>query len=244
MDKLKRFLPLVIIGALIAALFASGATRYLSLDALAQNQIALRSFVASNFAVALIGFIVIYAIATAASLPGGVFLTLAGGLMFGTWIGGGAVVIGATLGAIAIFYAVKTSLGEAMRAKAEASGGTLKGIMDGVKDGAFGYILTLRLIPAVPFWLINVAAALANAPLRAYALATFFGIMPGTFIYASLGNGIGEILARGDTPDLKIIFQPFVFGPLLALGLLSLGTTLYQRHRAKKGMASLSGNTP
>ena len=143
--------------------------------------------------------------------------------------------IGATTGAILVFYAVKTSLGQALRDKAEASGGRLKSVIDGVQAGAFGYILTLRLIPLAPFWLVNVAAALAHAPLRAYALATFIGIMPATFIYSGIGAGIGELLAQGKTPDLGVIFSPKVLLPLVALGLLTLATTVYQRVRAKSG---------
>ena len=235
MDRLKRFAPLLILSVAIVAVFASGATRYLNLDALQANEAALRSFVSQQLPLALLAFIVIYALATAVSLPGAIILTLAGGYLFGAWVGGVATVIGATTGAILVFYAVKTSLGQALRDKAEASGGRLKSVIDGVQAGAFGYILTLRLIPLAPFWLVNVAAALAHAPLRAYALATFIGIMPATFIYSGIGAGIGELLARGQTPDLGVIFSPKVLLPLVALGLLTLATTVYQRVRAKSG---------
>ncbi len=145
--------------------------------------------------------------------------------------------VGATLGAVAVFYAVRTSLGAAMRRRAEASGGKLKAVIDGVEAGAFGYILTLRLVPLAPFWLVNIAAALAHAPLRAYALATFLGIMPATFIYSGIGAGIGELIARGEAPDAGVIFEPKILLPLVGLGLLSLGVTLYQRRRAKTGDA-------
>lgn len=162
-------------------------------------------------------------------------LTLAGGYLFGTWVGGTATVIGATLGSIAVFYVVQTSLGQSLRARAEANGGTLKKVIDGVREGAFGYILALRLIPAAPFWLVNVAAALANVPLRAYALATLIGIMPATFIYSGVGAGIDALFARGETPDLGIIFDLNILLPLVALGLLALATTVFQRRRAKFG---------
>ena len=235
MDRLKRFAPLLILVVAIIAVFTSGATRYLNLEALQANEAALRAFVGQQLPLALLAFIAVYALATAVSLPGAVILTLAGGYLFGTWIGGVATVIGATAGAILVFYAVKTSLGQALRDKAEASGGRLKSVIDGVQAGAFGYILTLRLIPLAPFWLVNVAAALAHAPLRAYALATFIGIMPATFIYSGIGAGIGELLAQGQTPDLGVIFSPKVLLPLVALGLLTLATTVYQRVRAKSG---------
>jgi len=227
----KRFVPLAVLIAAVVAVFASGVTQYLNLEALQANEAALRDFIDDNLMLALLAFIGVYALATAVSLPGAVVLTLGGGYLFGTWIGGSATVIGATVGAILVFYAVRTSLGEALRAKAEASGGTLKKVIDGVGQGAFGYILTLRLIPLAPFWLVNVAAALAHAPLRAYALATFLGIMPATFIYSGIGAGVGAVVARGETPDLGVIFEPRVLLPLVALGLLSLETTLYQRRR-------------
>lgn len=233
MTQIKRFLPLVVLIVAVIAIFASGLTRYLNLESLQANEALLRGYIDENLILALLAFIAVYAIATAVSLPGAIILTLAGGYLFGTWVGGSATVIGATVGAVAVFYAVRTSLGEALRAKAEASGGMLKKVIDGVGQGAFGYILTLRLIPLAPFWLVNVAAALAHAPLRAYALATFFGIMPATFIYSGIGAGIGALVARGEAPDLGVIFEPRVLLPLVALGLLSLGTTLYQRRKGK-----------
>ena len=233
MKQFKRFLPLAVLIVAVIAIFASGVTQYLNLEALQANEAGLRGFIDENLILALLAFIAVYAIATAVSLPGATILTLAGGYLFGTWVGGSATVIGATIGAVAVFYAVRTSLGEALRAKAEASGGMLKKVIDGVGQGAFGYILTLRLIPLAPFWLVNVAAALAHAPLRAYALATFFGIMPATFIYSGIGAGIGALVARGEAPDLGVIFDPRVLVPLVALGLLSLGTTLYQRRKGK-----------
>lgn len=235
---LKRYGPLLLLVAAVVAVFASGAGRYLSLESLKENEGLLRGFVAENLALSLLIFVGVYAGATAVSIPGALFLTLAGGFLFGTWIGGSATVVGATIGAILVFAIVRTSLGAALRERAEASGGRLKAVMDGVRDGAFGYILTLRLIPLAPFWLVNVASALANAPLPAYALATLIGIMPATFIYSSVGAGIGQVLARGGEPNLKIIFEPYVLGPLVALGLLSLATTVFQRLRSAKGKAS------
>lgn len=235
MKRVRQFLPLVVLVVIVIAVFASGATRYLNLDTLRANEAELRRLIEQNIAVALAAFVFIYAIATAISLPGATILTLAGGYLFGTWVGGSATVVGATLGAVGIYYAVGTSLGAALREKAEASGGRLKGVIDGVQQGAFGYILTLRLIPVVPFWFVNVAAALAGTPIRAYVAATFLGIMPATFIYSGIGAGIGGIVAEGGKPDLSVILEPRVLLPLLALSLLALGTTLYRNRRAKEG---------
>jgi uncharacterized membrane protein YdjX (TVP38/TMEM64 family) len=231
---LKRAAPLLALGLLVIVLILSGAGRYLSFEALSENEARLRQAVADQPALAFGAFILLYAAITAASIPGASLLTLAGGLLFGTWAGGAATAIGATIGAVGVFLAVRTSLGAALRQKAEAAGGRLKSLMDGLEQGAFGYILTLRLIPLFPFWLVNVACALAHAPLRAYTLATFLGILPATFIYSGIGAGLGAVLREGGRPDAGVILKPEVFGPLLALGLLSLGATLYQRWSSKK----------
>ena len=238
MKRFARFLPLLLLALLVVAILASGVTRYLNLDALRTHEAALRSFIGAHRLLALATFIGLYTVATASSLPGATILTLAGGYLFGTWLGGGATVIGATLGAIILFFAVRTSLGAVLREKAERSGGKLKAVIDGVEAGAFGYILTLRLIPLAPFWLVNVAAALAGAPLRAYAVATLLGIMPATFIYSGIGAGIGAVVARGQTPNLGVIFAPHILLPLVALGLLSLATTLFQRFRTRADRAA------
>ena len=230
----KRLWPLAVLGLLFAAAVFSGATRYLNLQTLHAHEAVLRSFIGEHLLLSLVVFMAAYAASTAASLPGASILTLAGGFLFGTWVGGAATVAGATVGAVLVFYAVRTSLGETLRGKAERDGGRLKAMMDGIRDGAFGYILTLRLMPIAPFWLVNVAAGAAHAPVRAYALATFLGIMPATFIFSGIGAGLGAVLARGGEPDLHAFAQPAVILPLAALGLLSLGTTLVRGHLTRR----------
>ena len=231
MSALKRFWPLLALAALAALLLASGLWRELSLEGLARHRATLAGFVEAHRALAVAAFVLAYALVTAASIPGALFMTLAGGLLFGVWVGGAATVVGATLGALAAFYAVRSSLGAALRARAERSGGVLKSVMDGFGRDAFAYVLTLRLIPAAPFWLVNAAAGLAHAPVRPYALATLLGIIPGTFIYAGIGAGLGDVLARGERPDLGVIFEPQILLPLVALGLLSLASALFRRRR-------------
>ncbi len=234
MNLVKRYGPLAALVLAAAAVLVSGAGDWLSLDALRANEAAMRAFVSERLVLALLIFIAVYALATAISIPGGLVLTLAGGFLFGTWLGGAATVVGATIGAVAVFYAVRTSFGESLRRRAEASGGRLKTIIDGVAAGAFGYILTLRLIPIMPFWFVNVAAGLAHAPTGAYTLATLIGIVPATFIYSGIGAGIGELVARGETPDLGAILSPGILLPLIALGLLTLATTIYRQRRGRK----------
>ena len=232
-----RLWPIVLIAAVLAAVFLTGANRYLSLDALRDNEQLLRSQVAANLALALVVFVAAYALVVTAYVPGASILTLTGGFLFGTWIGAAATVAGATIGAIGAWWLVRTSLGEPLRHKAEKSGGLLQRLVRGFEGNAFSYVLSLRLIPAAPFWLVNAAAGLGSAPLRPYALATFLGIIPATVIYSGIGAGLGELFRRGGRPDLGVIFEPQVLWPLVGLALLSFVPALWKRLTGKRAAA-------
>lgn len=225
---LKRAWPLFLLLALGAAAWFGGLADLISLRTLQENRERLAAFVSENFALSVAIYAVAYALVVALSIPGAVFMTLAGGFLFGTLVGGSATVVGATTGAIVIFLATRSALGRPLRARAETSGGLLRSLIEGVEKDAFSYILTLRLVPAAPFWMVNVAAGLADAPLRAYALATLFGIMPATFVYASVGAGLDSVFASGAEPDLASVFRNLL-APLAALGLLAISPVIWRR---------------
>ncbi len=228
---IKRFLPLAVLALAIGAVFASGLHNYLTFDALKEHREALLGFVAANPLLAPLAFILVYALATSLSVPGAVFLTIAGGFMFGTWLGGLYVVIGATIGATAVFLIAKTALGNTLREKA----GPWLGKMEaGFKENALSYLLVLRLVPIFFFWLVNLVPAFLGVPLRTYVIGTFVGIIPGSLVYASVGNGLGTVIDAGETPDLGIIFQLEILGPLIGLALLALLPIAYKRFTARK----------
>lgn len=226
----KRLLPLLILGAGLAAFFGLGLNDYVSLDTLRDNREALGAWVAANLALAVGIYVLTYALSTAFSLPTGALLTLTGGFLFGTWLGGFLTVIGATIGASVVFLAAKTALGDVLRAKA---GGAIRKMEEGFRENAFNYLLVLRLVPLFPFFVVNLAPAFLGVPLRTYVAATFIGIIPGTFVYASVGNGLGAIFAAGQEPDLGIIFKPEVLGPIVALAALSLVPVFYKKIKAR-----------
>lgn len=223
---LRRFLPLLILAAGLGAFFALGLDRYVTLDTLRDNRQTLSAWVAENWALAAFIYVLAYIAMVAFSLPGGLVATLTGGFLFGTIFGGVLTVFGATVGATAIFLAAKTALGETLREKA---GPKLRKLEDGFGKNAFSYMLVLRLVPVFPFFLVNLAPAFLGVPLRTYVVATFLGIIPGTFVFASLGNGLGAIFDAGRDPDLGLIFEPEILGPILALALLALLPVVYRR---------------
>jgi uncharacterized membrane protein YdjX (TVP38/TMEM64 family) len=228
---IRRFLPLAVLAAGLVAFFALGINRYLSLSALADNREALLAWVQRSGALAPLAFIAVYAVAVATSVPGGAVLTIAGGFLFGTVLGTVYAVIGATIGAIAVFLAARTALGEPLRARA---GPWLRKMEDGFRDNAVSYMLVLRLVPLFPFWLVNLVPAFLGVSFASYAATTLIGIIPGTVVYASVGNGLGAVVDAGRMPDVNLLTDPEILLPLLALSLLSLVPVVYKWAKARR----------
>lgn len=224
--SIKRLLPLVLLAAGFAAFFLFGLDEYVTLDTLRDNRAALQEWVAANVLLAALVYMAIYTAMVAFSVPGALIATLTGGFLFGTIFGGLYTVVAATAGATIIFLVAKTALGDALRAKA---GPAIRKMEEGFRKNAFSYLMVLRLVPLFPFFLVNLAPAFLGVPLRTYVLATFLGILPGTFIFASVGNGLGVIFDQGGEPDLGIITKPEVLFPILGLALLSLVPVIYKR---------------
>lgn len=224
----RRFWPLGLLALGLVLFFALGLNRYATLDTLRDNREALSQWVAAHKALAILIYIAAYALMVAFSLPGALVATLTGGFLFGTVLGGTATVVAATIGATILFIAAKTAFGDLLRAKA---GPAIKRMEEGFRENAFSYLLVLRLVPLFPFFLVNLAPAFLGVTLPVFVGATFLGIIPGTFVFASLGNGLGAVFDAGRTPDLGLIKEPQVILPLLALAALALVPVLYRRLR-------------
>lgn len=190
--SLRRWAPVVIVAVLAVIVLANGWHRLLSLEALAENRNALQGLVVQHYALAIAGYMAVYAVAVALSLPGGLALTLSGGLLFGWLIGGMAAVVAATVGATIVFAVARSAVGEHLAAKA---GPWLERLREGFKADALSYLLFLRLVPAFPFWLVNLAPALLGVRTSTYVVGTLFGIIPGTLAFASIGAGLDSVIA-------------------------------------------------
>jgi uncharacterized membrane protein YdjX (TVP38/TMEM64 family) len=226
----RRYLPLILLAAAMAGAYAAGLHRYLSFDAIIEHRDWLKQAVKANKALALLAYLGVYAACVALSLPGAVLLTLLGGFLFGGVLGGIAAVLAATAGAIVVFLVARSAFGEALQRKA---GPALARILEGFKSEAASYLLFLRLVPAFPFWLVNLAAAIGGVKLPVFAWTTLVGIIPGTLAFAVAGAGLDSVIAaqgeartacqaagRADCAgglDLKAIVTPEL---LIAFGLL------------------------
>lgn len=234
-STLQKKLPILIIVA-VALIGAFTLRDYLSFDALRDNREALIAFRDANYLVAVLGFIAIYIVIVAFSLPGAAIATLTGGFLFATFPGFLFNIIGATIGATAIFSAARMGFGDKLAAKMENGEGMVKMIKDGIDENQWSVLFLIRLVPAVPFFVANLVPALVDVPLRRFVISTFFGIIPGSVVYTSVGAGLGEVFARGETPNLGIIFEPHILFPILGLCALAVLPIVIKAVRGKEGL--------
>lgn len=198
--------------------------RFLSLTALKENRDSLLALTEANSAAAVGVFIVVYAIVTGLSLPGAVILTLAGGFLFGAVLATLFVNVGATTGATLAFLTARYLLRDTVEQKV---GRWLGPFQEGFAENAFSYLLTLRLIPLFPFFVVNLVSGLTRVNVGTYVAATAIGIIPGSFVYAYAGRQLGTI------NSVKEITSPNVVGAFVLLGLLALVPIVYKRFAAK-----------
>jgi len=208
----RIILALVFAGA-VAGFFALGGYRYLTLDTIKDNRDALLAFTQAHYAQAVVIAFLVYVAAAAFSLPGGLILSLTCGFLFGRWAGTVLVVLAASIGATLLFLAARYVFADSARKRLGALG---EKINAGFTRNAFSYMLFLRLVPAFPFFLVNLAPAFTSIPLRTYALATFIGIIPGTFVFVNLGETLGRI------DSLQGLVSWETLGAFALLGILAL----------------------
>lgn len=233
---LAKRLPLIAI-LLVAIVGAFTLKDYLSFETLRENREALLAFRDANYLGTVLVFIGIYVAIVAFSLPGASVATLTGGFLFATFPGSLFNVLAATIGAILIFLAARWGFGEKLAAKMENSDGAVKRIKDGIDENQWSMLFMIRMVPAVPFVVANLVPAFVGVPLSRFAISTFLGIIPGTVVYTSVGAGLGEVFAAGETPNLGIIFEPHIILPILGLAALSALPIVIKAIRGQKDKA-------
>jgi uncharacterized membrane protein YdjX (TVP38/TMEM64 family) len=245
-SPIRRLAPLIAVVLLAAAAYIIFGRGSISLEALVRHRMSIDGFVTGHRLLAVLAYIALYIAAVALSLPGAIFLTVASGFLFGLAVGASAAVIGATIGATIVFLVARSALGEPMLRRA---GPRVAQLAQGFRDDAFSYLLFLRLVPAFPFFLVNLVPAFAGVRLLPFVAATALGVIPGAIVYALAGTGLDSViaaqkvvydtcLATGRT-DCQMVFNakdvltPQLIGALVALGLLALVPVVVKRLRAR-----------
>ena len=240
---------------LLALVLAAGAFAYwqggLSFQSFVEHRDVIQVFVANHTILAVLAFVAVYATAVSLSIPGGIFLTVTGGFLFGVAVGAAASVIGATLGATVVFLLARSAIGEPLLKRA---GPRAAQLARGFRDRAFHYLLFLRLIPAFPFFVVNLVPALAGVRLLPFLAATVLGIIPASTVYALAGRGLDSVIdmqlqaqarcfARGEA-DCPLSFDPSnvltrqLVAALVGLAALALLPVLVSRWRAGRSTSS------
>jgi len=217
--KLKRLIPVAILLLLMLAVYLLGLHELITYESLKEHRNTLKGLVNSHPYLAPFIYIVVYAISTSLSIPGGALLSIFGGFLFPQPYSTLFVVIGATIGATAIFLIAKTSVGEGLREKA---GPRLQKMRKGFQENAANYLLFLRLVPLFPFWLVNLAPAFFGVSLVTFIWTTVVGIIPGSFVLTQAGVGLDAIFASGEAFTISAIFNNQIKIALAALGLFAL----------------------
>ncbi|UCH72927.1 MAG: TVP38/TMEM64 family protein [Rhodospirillales bacterium] len=227
----RRIIPLAVIVSGFIAFFAFDLDSYVTFESLKQNREWLLLQVAEHRVATVLAFIAIYAAIAAFSVPGATVASITGGFLFGLWFGTAWNVIAATTGATLLFLAARTVFGDILHKKA---GPWLHKLEEGFQENAFNYLLALRLVPAFPFFVVNLVPAFLNVRLRTFVVTTFFGIIPGAFVYTSVGAGLGSVFDSGEEFSASSILTPEIVAAMLGLVALSLLPVAYRMVRARK----------
>jgi uncharacterized membrane protein YdjX (TVP38/TMEM64 family) len=244
--RLRRFVPLAVVAVAMLAVFASGAYRHVSLETLVRHRMAIEAFIGAHMVTAVAAFMALYIAAVALSIPGSIFLTISSGVLFGTIVGGLAAVVSSTTGATIVFLVAKSACGENLMRRA---GPLASKLAEGFRADAFSYLLFLRLVPAFPFFLVNLVPALVGVRVPTFIAATLVGVIPAAFALAFFGSGLDSVIAtqervfracleagRSDCLpqfDFGMIVTPQLLAALATLGALALVPIAVKRLRAR-----------
>ncbi|MEM7068376.1 MAG: TVP38/TMEM64 family protein [Pseudomonadota bacterium] len=240
---IKRWLPIIFVVGLLVIAYVMGLHEHISLTNLIKQREYLGNLVSENLVTALAVYMLIYIVLVAISFPGGLALSITAGFLFGWVVAGFATVTAATIGAVIIFLIARSSFGEVFQSRA---GPFINKMTEGFQRDAFQYLLTLRLMPVFPFWVVNIVPALLNMKLVPYAVGTFVGIIPGTFAFTYLGAGLDSVIAEQEkanpgcvdagscTIEPGALVTPDLLLALFALGVLSFLPFIVKKFRGRK----------
>ncbi len=228
-----RHLPLA--GIVVVALIGTFTLRdFLTFDTLRDNREALLAFRDANSVAMVAAFMAVYVLIVSFSLPGGAVASVTGGFLFGLLPGTAINVIAATAGACVIFLAARWGLGRVLSAKLDATEGKTHRFVDRLHENEVSVMFMMRLVPVVPFFVANLLPAMVGVKFRHFLVTTAMGIIPGGLVFTSIGVGLGEVFDRGESPDLSLLWEPQVIGPMIGLALLSALPMIIKATRRNK----------
>ena len=229
---IKRKLPILILVIGLIIFYSSDITNYVSMENFSKHYKTILLWSNNHVVYSILIFVITYIAVVSFSIPIATILTLVGGFLYGVYLGTILVVVSATIGGVITFISFRYSFNNNSNKK--ISEGQINNFQKGFRKNAVSYLLFLRLVPLFPFFLVNIACGLIKIKTKDFILGTFFGIIPGTFVYVWVGSGIGFTFMKGSDINYKIIFEPQILFPLLALSILALIPIVYKKIKASK----------
>lgn len=228
---IKRWFWLLVLVTTLIILMYFGFDKYLTFSSLREHRVLLLSWVVNHYVLSVLTFMGLYIIAVAVSFPGASYLTVIGGFLFGAVAATAYVVVSATIGSVLLFLAVRHAVNPLVSEKSDS---LVNKMRRGFQENEARYLFFLRILPIFPFWAVNIGAAILNVRLLTFVVVTLLGIIPGAFVYALLGSGLGYFLDQNKAPSMAIIFQPYVIIPLILLAILAVLPIIYKKIKQKR----------
>jgi uncharacterized membrane protein YdjX (TVP38/TMEM64 family) len=226
----KKIIPFMMLIIITGIIFTTGLYQYISFEKLQAHYLPIKFFVQEQFILASLIYIALYILVVALSLPGAAFMSITGGVLFGYVFGFINAIIGATLGSFIPFFSARLASRDVLEKRA---GPWVNKMQKGFHNNALSYLLTLRLIPIFPFASINLVAALMQLPFKTFFLGTFFGTIPATLIFVSIGVAVQEVIVTtGVSCDLFMNYQ--IWGSLTGLAILALTPIIYKKFKKRE----------
>lgn len=213
----RLVIVLALIAVAIGAAIALGLPQKLSLDSIRDQRAVLTAFVRAHPAASILAYCAVYTAIVSLSLPGALVMSLTGGFLFGALEGTVAGAASVTLGSLVMFFVARTALGAGLAERFGGKGGMLGKIEQAATRHPFSTILTFRLIPAVPIFLVNLGAGVVRTPLAPFFLATLIGVIPSTFLYTSVGSGLDHLFNEVEPAALMGMIRSELALPALGL---------------------------
>ena len=227
---MKKWIPIIVIVMLMIAAYFLGIADFFTYEQIQKHHMTLTQYVSENFYLMSGLFILMYLVSTALSLPIGIYLSLLGGFLFPQPFSTIYVILGATVGASILFWAARTALGDSLRQKATPF---LSKMEKGFNENAASYMLFLRLIPAFPFWLVNLAPAFLGVSYLTYLWTTAVGILPGVVVFTQFGAGLDAVFEGNQEFSLDNILNRDIKIALVALAIFVLIPVMVKKFRKK-----------
>lgn len=224
---IKKLIIITVLISIVALFFLNGGQEYLSFDSLKQHKEELLSYAHANFWQAFFIAGGIYILSAMLNLPVAAVMSLAIGFIFGRWYGTLLASIAATIGAVLVFWIARYLVADWARPKLEQMKST-QNIMTKLQDDAFSYLLFMRAVPLFPFWFVNMVFAFSPIKTKHYAIGTYLGMLPVSFVLVNLGQSLSTVNSMDELFTTEVILS------FILIGVMALVTSIVMQSRNKK----------